>query len=201
MGLSVTRLLAVPVPRVLLPGGRVEIRLDRAMWRGPLRNASAPALAAFYHPGSASTWPEVGTMAGIVGRRSHHDQLYLRLRGLRRIRAASVPAGPAVEVDVEIGAVHEGSGELDAAVIELQRLVRRYHAALVEHGERADIAVSLPPAPEAAAYRVASLLRVSEPERQFLLEAETTHDRLGRAMAALRRETELLRRTMGPKGA
>jgi hypothetical protein len=44
-------------------------------------------------------------------------------------------------------------------------------------------------------------LRISAPERQFLLEAETTQDRLERVVAALRRETELLRRTMGPKGA
>ena len=203
------QLLAVPVPRVLLPGGRIEIRLERSVWQSQLDDGRPAAVAAFYRAGHLGAWPDVGTLAVIVGRRGEGDQIYLRLNGLRRIRTARAlsHAPGVVEVAGRLDAADPealsggGTAELADEIVEVQTLVRRYHAAVVEHGERADIGVELPTEPEAAAYRVASLLRVSEPERQFLLEAETTHDRLRRVTAALRREIELLRRTMGPKGA
>jgi Lon protease-like protein len=192
-----TRLPALPLRRVLLPGGRVDVRLAAHIWRAPL--AAASGVAAFFVPGGDGRWPVVGTLAAPIGRRTDGDLIHVRLRGLRRLSALTVPAGPGTEVDVVLdpAPIEDGPPISD----ELQSLVRRYHALLAEHGDRADIGVELPQEPEAAAYRVASLLRISAHERQFLLEAETTHERVERVVAVLRRETELLRRTMGPKGA
>ena len=192
-----TRLPALPLRRVLLPGGRVDVRLEASVWRGPL--AAAGGLAAFFVPGGDGQWPSVGTLAAPIGRRGDGDLIHVRLRGLRRLSAVAPPAGPGIEVDVVLDPAP--AEHAPPVSTELQALLRRYHALLAEHGDKADIAVEGPPEPEAAAYRVASLLRISAPERQFLLEAETTQERVERVVAALRRESELLRRTMGPKGA
>ncbi len=194
-----TRLPALPVRRVLLPGGRVDVRLETALWRTPLSVTTGGSVAVFFTPSAAGPWPEIGTLAAPIGRRTDGDFIHVRLRGLRRLRAIAPPQAAAVEVEVVLDPAPAQDG--NATPAELQTLVRRYHAVLAEHGEKADIGIDLPREPEAAAYRVASLLRISAPERQFLLEAETTQDRLERVVAALRRETELLRRTMGPKGA
>lgn len=173
------------------------MRLEAAVWRGPL--AAANGIAAFFVPDTGGPWPSVGTLATPIGRRTDGDLIHVRLRGLRRLSAIAVPAGPGAEVEVVVDpAAREGTRPITS---ELQALVRRYHAMLAEHGDKADIGVELPEEPEAAAYRVASLLRISAPERQFLLEAGTTEERVERVVAVLRRETELLRRTMGPKGA
>lgn len=191
------RLPALPLRRVLLPGGRVDVRLDAGLWRSPL--AASGGVAAFFVAGRQGPWPRIGTMAAPIGRRTDGDLIHVRLRGLRRLSAVAAPAAAGAEVEVVLDPARPG----DAPPIsdELQVLVRRYHALLAEHGDKANIGVELPREREAAAYRVASLLRISAPERQFLLEAETTQERIERVVAVLRRETELLRRTMGPKGA
>ncbi len=193
--------LSVGARRVLLPAERLDVRLDAELWRPRLREAESPGLAVFFHPTSDAPFPEIGTLAAIVGRRGSAHVIHVRLRGLRRARALVPVAGPAELVDVlvdEAPSAEVGEGD---APDELLMLLRRYHAALAEHGDRADIAVELPVEPEAAAYRVASLLRISAHERQFLLEAETPAERVRRATAALRREIGLLRRSMGSKGA
>jgi|GEM_PF-3726997 len=194
-----THVPALGLRRVLLPGGSVDVRLDAAVWRGPLAAAAGGAVAAFFTAESEGPWPSVGTLAASIGRRTDGDLIHVRLRGLRRLVATAPPVAPGATVEVVLDPPQSHAGAVVPG--ELQVLLRRYHAMLAEHGERADIGVELPAEPEAAAYRVASLLRISAPERQYLLEAETTQDRLERVVAVLRRETELLRRTMGPKGA
>lgn len=184
---------------MLLPAGRLDLRLDVSVWRKPLDAMTVPGLAVFFRAGPDAPFPRVGTFAGLIGRRTAGDVIHVRLRGLRRLEALTPAAGSGSLVDVAIDA---GGGEVAAPKLDhLSTLLRRYHAALAEHGDRADIDVTLPEAPDAAVYRVASLLRISAHEQQFLLEAETLEDRVQRVTAVLRRETELLRRSMGSKGA
>lgn len=192
---------ALDLPRVLLPGGRIDVRLDADLWAGPLGEGDIAGVAAFYRPTSEDEWPRVGTLAAIVGRRLEGPVMHVRLRGLQRLVAPVAPAGPAARVAVEVDRPETVGGEVRARAEHLQRLLRSYNAALAEYGERAEVMIELPLDPGEAAYRVASLLRISAPERHFLLEAESTQERVERVAAVLRRETDLLRRTMGPRGA
>ncbi len=195
------RVLAVGAGRVLLPGERLDMRLQAELWRPRLRDAGTPGLAVFFRPIPDDAFPEIGTLAAIVGRRGSGDLIHVRLRGLRRVRTLRPVPGPAELVDVIVDDAPRAAAGAGAPMDELLALLRRYHAALAEHGERADIAVELPAEPEAAAYRVASLLRISAHERQFLLEAGTPEERVRRVAAVLRREIGLLHRSMGSKGA
>jgi hypothetical protein len=85
-------------------------------------------------------------------------------------------------------------------IVAVQRLLRRYLAARAEAGERVDLGVRLSRDPIRASHEVASLLQISWPEVQGLLEAGTARARLRHARRLLERETELLRSFLGRKG-
>lgn len=196
--MSVKRLLVAPAPRVLLPGGRLDLRLDRAEWSNSLRAARVPGLAVLFRPRRGDAWPGVGTFAGIVGRRGAGEVIHVRLRGLRRLVPLEPPVAAAeIPVDVDDG---DGAPPAHTAIRNLETLVRRYHGLLAEHGEKADISFELPEDSEAALYAVASLLRVSGPEQQFVLDADSPQERAKRITAILEREIRLLRGSMGRKG-
>jgi Lon protease-like protein len=183
---------------VLLPAARLDLRLEAALWSNPLRDIASPGLAVFFRPSTEVAFPKVGTLAAIIGRRRAGGVIHVRLRGLRRVIAETAPPHSAAMVDVVIDPDSRPGKETGGG---LQTLLRRYHAALAEHGERADITADLPDSPDAAVYRVASLLRISDHERQFLLEGESTADRVRRVATVLGRETELLRSSMRSRGA
>ncbi len=112
--------------------------------------------------------------------------------------ARAVPVGgvgPRREVRVEELGEAEPS-DVAAAVAAL----RSYLGALAEYGEVADVMVDIPDDPVAAAYRLASLARISEPERQDLLDLASTKGRLARITAMFGRERALLTATMGTRG-
>jgi Lon protease-like protein len=83
---------------------------------------------------------------------------------------------------------------------ETQRSLRRYLALRAEAGEAGAGPLTLSRDPVAASHEVASVLRISWPEVQELLEAGSAADRLRRAQAVLDREAELLRRLLGREG-
>ncbi len=113
------------------------------------------------------------------------------------VRAVAVGgAGPRLEVRVEeLGSA--SPSDVAAAVAAF----RSYLGALAEYGEGADVMVDVPDDPVAAGYRLASLARISEPERQDLLDLASTKGRLSRIAAMFGRERALLAATMGTRGA
>jgi len=89
------------------------------------------------------------------------------------------------------------SSESDAELLgEVATSLRRYLAVSAEAGQGGDVMFELSADPTAASYQVASILRLVAPERQELLELPSTQDRLRRESMLIRRETELLERTM-----
>jgi hypothetical protein len=138
----------------------------------------------------------VGTVAEVDGWASRgRSHGYARVTGLYLAR-----------VDM-----HDGTADarpiaeprLDEAAEELTRVtvaLRRYMAARAEAGEGGDVHVALSSSPITAANQVASLLRVTWPEIQDVLEAGDVVDRLHRSAIILEREATLLRAVMGRSG-
>lgn len=89
----------------------------------------------------------------------------------------------------------------ESLVNEAQAALRTYLAATAEAGEGGNVTVTLKPDPVVASHQVASLVRISAPELQEILEAGDASARLERAVQVLRRETGLIRTTMGARGA
>jgi hypothetical protein len=142
----------------------------------------------------------IGTLSRLVAVREAPDGgQYLDVAGERlvAIEAAESPPTAAACRPVETGA-----GCVDATVVpEVEGALRTYMAALAEAGHGGDVAVTLSRDPVRASHEVASMLRISWPEIQELLEAGGAGDRLRRSLQLLRRETTLLRALLGGKGA
>lgn len=137
--------------------------------------------------------------AGVVA-----DVAELRRTGVGAVLtvAARRRAEPVFERDgvVEFEAVEVGSPADRARRDEAVAALRAYLGALAEFGEGADVLVEVPDDPVAASYRLTSLARVSEPERQELLDQPATAERLGRIAGLFERERRLLVATMGARG-
>jgi Lon protease-like protein len=135
----------------------------------------------------------VGTIAAVEGwTKGGHGHGYIRVTGLQlarvEMREGTADARPLAEP------------RLDQATEALARAsvaLRRYMAARAEAGEGGDVHVDLSASPITAANQVASLLRVTWPEIQDVLEAGDVIDRLHRGAIILERETTLLRAVMG----
>ncbi|HSG78140.1 MAG TPA: hypothetical protein VLD62_01055 [Acidimicrobiia bacterium] len=179
-------------PRPLVPGTRIVLRVDA----GGLRPGNR--VLVLLRPGGSDDGPRrVGTVGLVWGiEREDHGPDRLQVRG---------------EVLVAVEAHHEGGRAdvvgierdraVDPAVLaEVQALLRTYMGATAEAGGRGDIGVTLSQDPVVASHQVASLVRISAPELQEVLEAGDTAARLRRLVAVLRRETGLLRSTMGGRG-
>ncbi|MBT8211718.1 MAG: LON peptidase substrate-binding domain-containing protein, partial [Acidimicrobiia bacterium] len=96
---------------------------------------------------------------------------------------------PSAEIDEAFGG--------DVGVDELGKALRRYLAVLAESGRPANIAIEISSNAAMASYQVASLLRLSNPEVQELMEANGVEERVQREVRLLELETQLLERTMG----
>lgn len=182
----------VSSPRPLVPGTRIVLRADAEGLRPGSR------VLVLLRPGrSGERERRVGTIGLVWGiEREVHGPDRLQVRGEM---LASVEAhhedGRADVVGVE--------GDVDAAPVlltEVQALLRTYMGAAAEAGDGGDIGVTLSQDPVVASHQVASLVRISAPELQEVLEAGDAAARLRRLAAMLRRETGLLRITMGGRG-
>ncbi len=111
-----------------------------------------------------------------------------------------IPAGAAASdgmIEAEVLAEDPGDGDIELLRSELQRAVQRFAAAAVESGRPASISSTLNPDPTIASYQAATLLPISHPERQELLEIETTTLRLQQELRIVAGETGILRHLLG----
>jgi Lon protease-like protein len=90
-----------------------------------------------------------------------------------------------------------GEGDVELLRDELVRGVQRLAAAAVESGRPASIASALHADPTLASYQAATVLPISHPERQELLEIETTTERLEQELRIAAGETGVLRHLLG----
>jgi len=142
----------------------------------------------------------VGTVARVIGVTPlENDAAMVRLRGEHLVR---IPSGALLcgETQAPVTPVDETSG--NAAPLDAARTVlQRYMAARAEAGLGGDVYPWLSNDPVTASHEVASLLQISWPEIQDILEAGNAASRLRKGLAIMERETELLRRLMSWEGS
>jgi len=146
--------------------------------------------------GGGAKYHDVGVVARIVDRRALDDgRMLLALLAEQRFEVVDrLPEDPYPAAQVVL---LDESSESDAELLgEVATSLRRYLAVSAEAGQGGDVMFELSADPTAASYQVASILRLVAPERQELLELPSAHDRLRRESMLIRRETELLERTM-----
>jgi Lon protease-like protein len=152
---------------------------------------------AVFSPGRDQLSP-IGVRARIIARSDAPDgRLDIEVVGGERLEIPpGVEAGPDV---VEATPVPEqpGDGDLELLRDQLERGVRRFAAAAVESGRPASVASGLHADPTLASYQAATVLPISHPERQELLEIETTTERLEQELRIAAGETGVLRHLLG----
>lgn len=79
----------------------------------------------------------------------------------------------------------------------VEKALRHYMSARAEAGHGGDVHVVISRDPVIASHQVASLLEISWPEVQDILEAGDAAERLERELTVLKRETALLRAVLG----
>jgi hypothetical protein len=182
-------MLELPVvhtPRSLVPGTTMTLPSDRPMPGGAER-----VVVVHRRPDGASA--TVGTVARVDGStESRVHTGYLTVTGLHL-------AGVEFHGDAaRVAPLREDRTEQAAALLgSLRRSVRRYMVVRAEAGEGGDIHLDLSADPVVASNQVASLLRVTWPEVQEVLEAGDAVDRLRRGAQVLERETALLEAVLG----
>jgi Lon protease-like protein len=119
------------------------------------------------------------------------------VRGEMRV-LVSTPDDAASVGPVEVA--EDPGGGVDEARADAAMAASRYLAALAEFGYTADVLQEVPEDPIDASYRLASLLRVSEPERQHVLECGTAAKRLRLLATVFTRERALLEATISAGG-
>jgi Lon protease-like protein len=183
----------VETKRVVLPGEThsfpvVEQRLD---------HLSIGDRIAFVHRERDSR-AAVGVLATIETiAASMPGAVVLTVRGEMRV-LVGVPDGPANAGTAEAG--EELGAGADKARAGAAVAASRYQATLAELGYTADVLQEVPEDPIDASYRLASLLRVSEPERQHVLECGTAAKRLRLLATVFTRERALLEATISAGG-
>jgi len=148
--------------------------------------------------GSGASYHDIGTVARIAESRQTEDgRRLLATVGEQRFAVVDrLPDDPYPTATVDL--LDEGPVDgCEALLVAVGRALRRYLVVSAESGHGGDVHFELSPDPAAASYQVASLLRLSSPERQDLLELPTARRRLEREERLLQREVELLERVMG----
>ena len=179
-------LLIAPIARALVPGTEMSLRRRRA----DLDEGRAIVVVLRSGEGPAGE-PErtVGTVARVIGVTPlENDAAMVRLRGEHLVR---IPSGALLcgETQAPVTPVDETSG--NAAPLD----------ARAEAGLGGDVYPWLSNDPVTASHEVASLLQISWPEIQDILEAGNAASRLRKGLAIMERETELLRRLMSWEGS
>jgi Lon protease-like protein len=141
----------------------------------------------------------IGVLAGVDAvARLGDSALVLTLVGRRRVTYAPADSGGSRLARVSAGE-RAGTGA-DAARSDVLAAARRYRAALAEFGYPSNVLAAVPEDPIDASYRLASVLRISEPERQHVLESPTAAERLGLLATVFARERVLLEATISAGG-
>ena len=155
----------------------------------------APTFAAFFTPAPGQL-SAVGVEARILHRfPASHDRVDLEVIGGDRIRAVGHSDGPVGEFEYLEDL--DGPGNVKELRAEVERSWRRFAAAAVESGRGVQLEPTFHPDPRIASYQLGTMLPLSHPERQELLEISSTSDRLERLLLYLAGETGLLRHMLG----
>ena len=183
----------VPRSRVLLPGQRLRFRVHDAALSSRL--AEIDEFCAVLSLGELSP---VGVVARIVARSAApYDRLDLEVVGGARLNIPADTRAEAATTEAHLLSEELGDGDVELLRSELQRGVRRLAAAAVESGQPGSISPRLNPDPTVASYQAATILPISQPERQELLEIETTTLRLEHELRIVAGETGILRHLLG----
>lgn len=193
-----------PIYRVLLPGAVLALQVFEDRYRLMIDQLDDDRFGVTLitrgpEVGESAEYHDVGTEARIVERRELPDgRLLLAVVGERRFEVTErLSDRPYPLALVEYLPEDSGSwSAIRALRDEVEQALRRYLGLAAESGEEADIHVPVPEDPLEASYEVASLMRISNPERQELLEVPTVQARLERELAVLNREVELYRRVL-----
>jgi Lon protease-like protein len=188
-------LILFPRGRVLLPGQRLRLRVHDVAVSAAL--VAADAFCAVFSPRRGEL-SGIGVRARIAARSDAPDgRLDIEVVGGERLEIPpGVEAGHDV-VEAVLVPEQPGDGDLELLRDQLERGVRRFAAAAVESGRPASIASGLHADPTLASYQAATVLPISHPERQELLEIETTTERLEQELRIAAGETGVLRHLLG----
>ncbi len=197
-----TRLPIFPLQRVLLPGAGLVLHVFEPRYRAMLDQLDDAAgfgvalIRSGVEVGGGAEYHDVGTLVRILDRRVLDDgRVLLALQGLRRFSVIErLPEAPYPEAVVIM--LDDDVRGLTSLAEEAAQLLRRYLAASAESGRGGDVTFVPSSNPAVVSFQVASLVRLTSPERQDLLEL-ALEERLRREVSLLRRETELLIRLMG----
>lgn len=190
-----SRFVLFPRGRVLLPGQRLRLRVHDV--RLSSRLAGTDEFCAVLSP-RREHLSRVGVRATIKARSAApYDRLDIEVMGGSRLRIADQALGIDGMVTADELPERAGDGDVELLRSELQRGVQRFAAAAVESGEPASISSVLHADPTIASYQAATLLPISHPERQELLEIETTTLRLEQELLIVVGETGILRHVLG----
>ncbi len=198
--MALASLPILPLRRVVLPGTSHLVRaFDEAARRmvAEMDGGVFGAVLVREPIGGEAGYHGIGTQMEVVDRIDQpDDRVTLQALGRRRFAVRTPQDGPYPRALVEFLADDAVAAPLPALGAAVRPLLRRYLAVLAESGHGADVMMEVAPDPVTLSYQVASVMRLSAPERQELLELSADR-RLARERSLLAREIDLLERTMG----
>ena len=179
--------------RVLFPKQRLRLRVHEAPMSAALAEVST--FATFFSPSVDRPSP-IGVEARILHRfPASYDRLDLEVVGGDRLQAVGEPDGRLGQF--EYVADPEELADVEQLRSEVERAWQRFAAASVESGRGVHTKSEIHSDPRIASYQMGTMLGISHPERQELLEIPSTTERLQRVLLYLAGETGLLRHMLG----
>lgn len=197
-----SRTLAIfPLQRVAVPGEALVLHVFEPRYRDMVSDLTDDRFGLVLirrgsETGGGADYHDVGVVARIMERRNLDDgRILLAMLGEQRFEVVDrLPEDPYPEAEVLL---LDDVPDLDEELLaDVATALRRYLAVSAEAGEGGDVMFDLSTDPVQASYQVASLLRLVAPERQELLELPSAYERLRKELTLIRRETDLLERTM-----
>lgn len=196
------RLIALfPLHRVLFPGGALTLGVFEDRYRALLDDLEAAGgpqrfgvvlIQRGREVGAAPDLHRTGTVARIERRWADGGMIRLCLRGERRFVITGLETGrPYAQGWVRL--LPEEDGDPDACQ-DLHARVQASFRAYLRHLQPTSRRRLIPEAPRELSYAVAQALRIPLSEKQRLLEAATTQERLEAEQEILRRERRFLLR-------
>jgi len=189
--------VVVPTPRVVLPGETHAFPVHGA---DPGSYTIGQEVVVAYGGGHATG--AIGVLAAIEAvTRLGDSTVVLTLVGRRRVVCEPAPPEfPGVSRSVRVSDGERAGTGAEVARSDVLAAARRYRAALAELGYPSNVLAAVPEDPIDASYRLASVLRISEPERQHVLESPTATERLELLATVFARERLLLEATISAGG-
>jgi uncharacterized protein len=203
-----------PLNAVLFPQARLPLHIFEPRYREMINRCLRENLAfgvVFIREGvevgGEVTLHSIGTIAHVVDvERLADGRMNIVVKGVTRFRLLALSSTRTyLTGSVELLRDQVGdSTQIEAAQREAGRLFEKYIRDVQAAGESeektADQELTLPNDPTLLSYVVASILPLSPQDKQTLLEAETSVERLRREVPMLEREMELLRLVSRPSG-